>query len=326
MHAIRHRRRPTRAVLLPLLALLAMPARAADPATNLERLREMPLERRQALARNLQQFDALTATEQAAIRELDRQLAELPDEDRARYLGVLHRYHLWLRTLTDEQRRSLQGAPPERRMALVRKLAAGRSVPTWRKADRAVFLGSTLNPSPLFDQAYSIRVWLALTDGERAEIGKLPARQRPSRLAEIGRLREIPDPRPPMVRRFEENLGEQMTKRPGLRKAVEALKPQAKAVIARRLAEARFLARDEAPAVDPRSLDRFVALVPGWLLEPLDGLPPEPARQRLSVLYRLAVPEGQELPAQPRGESATRPAEPKPQPKTNASGERSTPF
>jgi hypothetical protein len=302
-------------LVLGLLVPAPAASRAGDVAENLARLREMPLERRQALARSLDRFQALPAGEREAIRALDRQLSELPDDDRARYLAVLHRYHLWLRTLSEDQRQAIQAAPPEQRMALVRKLAAERQPPPWDRSDWAVFLGSTLNPSPLFDQAYAIRVWLGLEAAERAEIDRLPARKRQARLLEIGQQRGIADPRPPLARRLEENVAEQLANRPQLRKAVEALKPQAKVEAARRLAEARFLARFVPAPVDPPRLDRFATALPGWLLEPLDGLPPAPARQRLTVLYRLAFPDGQEMPDAPaKGASTPKPAEPKPAP------------
>ena len=84
----------------------------ADQDENLRRLRSMPLEHRRALAQNLERFDAMGAADREAIRALDRELARQPDADRARYLAVLRRYHLWLQRLPKDKREAIAAAPP----------------------------------------------------------------------------------------------------------------------------------------------------------------------------------------------------------------------
>ncbi|MBX6316719.1 MAG: hypothetical protein IRY99_27960, partial [Isosphaeraceae bacterium] len=85
------------------------------------------------------------------------------------------------------------------------------------------------------------------------------------------------------------------------KKAGDLSRPQAKAQpkaeSLRRLTEYRFL-RDHEPApVSPANLARFVAALPSWIREGLDPLPPDAARRRLQVLYRLVFPPGEEIPA-----------------------------
>lgn len=270
---------------------LAIAAGADDVlSANLERLGQIPPERRQALSSNLKRFDALPSDQREAIRELDRHIAGLPEEDQARYRMVLRRYHLWLGGLTEEQRQALQQAPPTGRMELVRKYLAAAPPPPWARLDELLLLGSTLNASPLFEQVYALSAWFALDDAARASVEKQPAAKRFDRLLELAREIGVPDPRPPGVRKAEENIREKIGARI---KRFDQMKAQQKSAAVRRAAEAIFLERYDPAPVEPARLNRFAATVPGWLLEPLDGLPPGVARKRLEVLYRLTFADGE---------------------------------
>lgn len=90
-----------------------------------------------------------------------------------------------------------------------------------------------------------------------------------------------------------------------------------------KLAELRVLRAHETQEVSPANLDRFEAALPPWAREGLDGLPPEAAKRRLKVLYRLVFPEGQEIPA-PKPKVAPK-APSRPAPPANGPAE-ATPF
>ena len=109
----------------------------ADQDENLRRLRSMPLEHRRVLAQNLERFDAMGAADREAIRALDRELARQPDPDRARYLAVLRRYHLWLQRLPKERagrdrRRPPTGTDGARHQAPCRGTRLGGATPDSR--------------------------------------------------------------------------------------------------------------------------------------------------------------------------------------------------
>ena len=131
----------------------------ADQAENLRRLRSMPLEHRRALAQNLERFDAMGAADREAIRALDRELAGQPDSNRARYLAVLRRYHLWLQRLPKEQRDAIAAAPPEERMALVTKLRAEEHASEARRRTPAFLQVVDLGDMSPFDVAQWLKIW-----------------------------------------------------------------------------------------------------------------------------------------------------------------------
>jgi hypothetical protein len=296
---------------------------AADAlSSNLERLRQLPLERRQALHKDLLRFDALPADQREAIRALDRQIAELPEQDQARYRQVLRRYHVWLGSLTAEQREAIQAAPPAGRMERVRQYLAEAPPPSWTRLDELLLLGSTLNATPLFEQVYAISAWFTLDEPSRASLQKLPTNRRLERLLELAREAGVPDPRPAGVRKAEENVREKIAARV---KRFDQMKAQQKAATVRRMAEAIFLDRYDPPPVEPARLGRFAAALPGWLLEPLDGLPPGVARKRLEVLYRLTFGEEGEMP-EPAPEKAKAPAPEKKAPAAPSSSSDPSPF
>lgn len=292
---------------------LAGAAGAADSlATNLDRLGQFPLARRQVLWANLQRFDALPRDQRAAIRQLDQELAALPDAEQVRYRRVLHRYHLWVRSLSDETREKLQKADPSARMELVRRTLAETPPPPWEKLDRLLYLGSTLHSTPVFEQAFAISSWLALDEEGRKQLAKLPAAQRITRLLELGERNGVPDPRPLGVRKAEDRVREKVREN---FKRFDQFKAPQKVAAVRRLAEAFFLDRHETAAVEPARLARFTAALPGWLLQGLDELPAGVAHRRLETLYRLVygdgeIPEPEPKAASPAGKTpeAARPA------------------
>ncbi len=77
----------------------------------------------------------------------------------------------------------------------------------------------------------------------------------------------------------------------------------------------------EGSKVDPAKLEMFEDALPGWARESFDDLPPDAARKRLKVLYRLVFPEGEEMQPIKAAPPATRPV-----PNTQPKGDSGSPF
>src|SRR5207249_3597766 len=75
----------------------------------------------------------------------------------------------------------------------------------------------------------------------------------------------------------------------------------------RRIAAHYYFLEKPPAAVDPSHLMRFQAALPPWSRGEFDHLPPEEARRRLTILYRLIFPAPGEM---PEIRTATRPQAP----------------
>lgn len=307
-------RRPTISWLLLVLLSLGMSTiPGADDSANLQRLRAMPRQRREALAQKLREFDALEPDRQAALRRFDEQLTELEPAERARYLELLHRYHAWLQGLPVAQRQAIAAASPEERLGLVLKLRTQeRPSRSGRAPSTDLIQVSGLNRSPLQSTALRLLVWFRLDPKQRAEVQKLKGPQRrDERLQELARELKIGREFSGQRGEFkaeEEAVRKLLGPRLGKRRPADGKPASPPEQVWQRLAELRYL-KDHPPApIEPRNLERFESSMPPWIRETLDPLPPDAARQRLRVLYRLVFPEGQEIPAPDQPKPPSRPA------------------
>lgn len=297
------------------LSLLAIPSPSrADEAENRERLRDMPLSRREDLLKNLDRFRALPGAERTAIRDLDRRIAEEDPTVRARHLSVLRRYHLWLATLTDAQRTALQNASADEKLALLGDyLKAAPKVDTVpiRNESKIWTQLSSLSPVLLIDQAHWIHIWLNLTPAQREQVNRkgLAEAGRYRLLDQFARENSIADERPAIRREETEAVLQKIQSRPRLKKTYDQSKPAAKRAMTGRLNERRYLVQHLSSRVDHAHLDQFVKALPPWMLNSVDSLPPDAAALRMRVLYRMLFPEGTEMTVAPP---------PKPAPKSPA--------
>jgi hypothetical protein len=319
----------TRSARLVLLAATLLPAWLAAVAArgsddeNWQRLRSFPREQRQHLAEKLREFDALDRGTQDVIRKLDAKLAELPDGDRANYLAALRRYHLWLDDLSDAQRTEISNLPPDRRMAAVSKMVAGQS--SQRRTSPLVLRYSDFGDFSPYELADQVKIWQVLTPAQRSEVSRLPEAQRNARLERLmTQLNVSPVPRP--VPADEEATIKRVFKRSG----VSAFLTNKK--IGERIGEAKARSRIAdhlrfveypPPRVTTENLSRFAASLPSWIRALDDPLPPDEARRRLTVLYRLLYPSPAEYvaskaPAPPAAKAAV--------PVPGKAGGNTTPF
>jgi hypothetical protein len=319
-----------RSILFALSCALVLPGtgRAADAAAeSWNRLRAMPREQRQALWEKLKQFDALGPTEKSAIQSLNTRIAELPLAEQANYLSVMSRYHHWVQGLSEEQRNELKSAPPSERMARVTKLRAQeRMTPSPRSVPLFLQVVDFALMSP-FEMAHRIKAWIDLTSEQRAEIEAMPVpADQQKHLAELSQhVRLAPPGR--IAKADEDAVLAKMDANPQLKAWLSNLQKKVdptekkkgdttKAEKAKRRAAANYYFLEKPPAaVEPGHLMRFESAMPPWYRGEFDHLPPEEARRRLTILYRLIFPFPSDM---PETRKATSPQSPAPPPAAGA--------
>jgi hypothetical protein len=335
--------------LLCLGGLVAGPVRAGE-AENLERLEALPRPQRQRLAENLRRFDGLDADGRRAVQQIDEQLAALPAEDRQRYQKLMHRYHLWAQGLSTQQRQDLQAAPPAQRLDLIKRLRAEQRQARDPRLETVWIRSAAFNPFSLFEVSYLIKVWLALGPKEQAEIDAMDLPARILRLERLGQDRGLSRERPGraeleelrsqierglpvrdgvLSRKELDELKRPLDGLPTLKAPLAVKKMQARSGLVRRLETLYFRQHEPAP-VAPQRLGWFEEALPSWLDEMIDPLPPDSARRRLTILYRLVFPLPEEIPAprpqRPNPAASPPSGQPSGSPAAGPPAEGSTPF
>lgn len=305
-----------RFLAIPALALIGAltlpgPAPIANAPDGWTRLGAMPQELRSHLANQLKAFDLLSRDEKDSVRALDREIASEPEENRVAYYGVLRRYHLWVQSLPEAQRNELNAAPPASRFALVSKLVAereGRDQP-----ESSFFHYSDFGGVSPFDLAARIQVWLKLNDAQKSEVVKLAVPDRAKRMTQYVHEMKIQVPRP------SESETEAIYQRslesgrfPFLKKAEEKKK---QSNLKHRFVDNYYFVEHPPAKVSPDNLLQFERALPVWLRNGFDTLPPEEARRRLTILYRLVYPRAE---IEAVGKSLIAPAPPRPVSKPGA--------
>lgn len=279
-----------------LVSLLAPIATRAGETENWERIRSMPREQRVLLSEKLRDFDRLGHGEKAAVESLDAKIAAEETSAQANYRTVLRRYHLWVQSLPEEKRNRLQSTPPDQRMALVAKLRAEERA-SGGKRSNPLFL-QLIGPSP-FLIAQRLKLWAELSDEEKQQVRS--ATDGPARLkilADLGRKKRIKA----LVRLTpseEESLSKAMDTDARLKdlaslslKRVEGKKAaQMRAHLAENY---QFIVSPPKP-VDPKNLLLFESDMPPGYRALFDPFPPEEAKRRLTILYRLVYPHPAEI-------------------------------
>jgi hypothetical protein len=278
---------------------------AALEAASANRLRLMPREERLALFAKLQEFDALSSAEKAAIRALNARIMQLPADEQANYWSVLRSYHHWVQGLSEEQRNQLNSVPLNERMKVVTRLRSEERA-TSRPGYLPLFVQaldfSTMTP---LEMAHRIKAWLELTPEQRGEIEQIEgAAEQQRRLAELAQHVKMPSPGR-ITRAEEEAILAKIEASPQwknspllgpLKKGDPAKQEKAR----RRIAASYYFLEKPPPAVDPTRLMQFEAALPPPYRGQFDHLPPEEARRRLTILYRLIYPVPAEMPEVPK--------------------------
>jgi hypothetical protein len=335
-------RRPIAVALVSTVSVILCGATLSDNAEdNMTRLLAMPTERRLQLMKNLATFDGLGAEQRQAIRDFEARIQNLDPEKRERYLSILRRYHLWRRSLSSEQKKQLDNAStPEARARVVEKIRAEQLERQRLDPDRFDWIQiSALNDLPLFWTAFTLKIWFLIDDEKRAEIAKLEDRE-----AQIRKLVEL-GPTVKAYQNFSHMRDEIQAEAEAVQKEREGnLKARAQTPKVAAKAKNAFMAksgplsqatilrylRDHRPAkVDAQHLRWFIEECPNWLRDSLASLPPDDARRRMIILYRMLFPEGTEIPkpkpkAPARSPSTKSPGTAAPAPKTPTKATAST--
>jgi hypothetical protein len=309
--------------------LIVIPARAGEDE-NWQRLRAIPREQRLVLADKIKEFDALPREQRDAIRGIDQQVNKSADRDR--YLGVLRRYHLWLQNLPEAQREQFLTTPPDQRMALVTKFRAEERATATKTAPSLFLQIADHGGISLFDLGQRLKVWFALTPPLRSDADKLQSAEWGARMNQLGQQMKI-EPEPRLAQFDDEAIFDRLKQKaqsrvalPFILKDLEGIKiakardflkkdDHKKLVLKRRLIENYYYVEKPPEPVDGDNLFRFETALPHWIRKVYDHLPPEEARRRLMILYRLVYPAPEEMPLPkkpeaPKGE-AGEPAAPK---------------
>jgi len=279
-------------------------AAASDPGRNWARLRSLPGEQRQKLVETLKKFDLLyTPAQQQALRELDRRLDELEPAKRIEYFAVLRRYHNWLDRLPEKKQTELSDASPSERLSLVKKLIAVYPLPKTRTA-RFLQIMDLGDYSP-FELAALFKIWQVLKPERQREIERMAAiPKRHAALFSSGAEQNISKeirPRNFDEKRWAGELESFARKRPALllndlKKKEETIRGE----ILRRQAINYYFLENRPHAVTPERLVDFLAAFPPWLESAFDPYPPDEARRRLTIVYRLVFPFPAEMKEAPR--------------------------
>lgn len=285
-----------RRAALATLALLTLGSGVCHPAddANWARLQSLSPARRQELAEKLREFEALDPAEQERIRTLDTKLAALPDAERADYQAVLRRYHIWLSGLSEAERAEINDAPPNQRMAVVSRIKAEQS--TKDPAPPLFLLAADFGGFSPFDLANRMKVWLRLDTAQKAELNRLEEPLRSRRLQELGRSLGV-TPVARISQAQEDRAFDRATRSaifPLLKRPEELVKVGR---LRQRLAESAHFSENPPEKVSLDNLFRFAEAMPIWMRALIDPMPPDEARRRVTVLYRLVFPAPAELPA-----------------------------
>lgn len=273
-------------------------AAKVDPNDKWAQLRGLPRGARQRLVENLRKFDLVyAADQQKALRDLDRQVNDLDPGRRAHYLAALHRYHDWLDALPETKQDGLKQKALGERMELIKKLLKDHPVSGASTARLLQFV-DVGDYSP-FELAAIFQIWKSMSPDERQKVEKMQ-----------------PIPRKSFLAREEAKLVEASLKRQGFdeakwvadfetfggnhKNAFPLQDPKSKqdartGEILRRLAINFHLLKSRPKSVDPSRLDHFLASFPPWLQSSFDHYSPDEAIRRLTVVYRLVFPPGQEF-------------------------------
>jgi hypothetical protein len=295
--------------LLIALATILIAA-GVDLEANWNRLKALPVAERKKLQDNLLRFDAvLTPAQREGVRELDRKIHELPPAQQAEYFSTLRRFHTWLAHLPDDRREEILRAAPGERMAVITKVAALPRCNVPPEATPPLVQVAEIGEHSPFELAAIYKIWQALSPAQRKEVEK-PVNNlgRLQMLFRLGDTKKLPHQIVPEDFDEEYALAELATflKRGHGGLVAEAPKKNEARVteIARRQAINLYyltaLKRGAIKRVSSERLEQFVATFPWWLQSTFESYPPDEARRRLTIVYRLVFPHPSEIKLAPR--------------------------
>jgi len=318
---------------LPLISAVAtiLIAATIDPEKNWARLRALPPNERQRLDENLRRFDLLYSPDQQQhLRDLDRRVNESEPTRQVEYRAALRRYHNWLNLLPETKQEELKQTPPAERMVLVKKLLRDHSAPKGVSAQFLRFID--VGEDTPFELAAIYKIWDTLNPDERRQVEQVPrGPRRREALFKLGDKRDLPREIKPDGFDEERWAGEleafARKNRPAL--LLEELKKKQEArrqeILRRQMINYHYLEKDHQPKpTTPERLAEFLALFPLWLQGSFDHYPPEEAKRRLTIVYRLVFPAPSEIKSTQRASGAPPAAAPATKPGLSRGAQKPT--
>lgn len=305
--------RTTRTALLVLSICATCLAQGDSPTSRGDRLRSMPPARLSALTRNLQRFDELDSATREGIRVLDRQVEALDPVTRTQHLVVLQRFQVWFDSLPDARKQEFLALPDnESRLRFLADSLRTQPQPIAPNSPLERFKThlQEFGPfSPLLE-AQLVKTWFALSPEEQKTLSvhKTLNPELVRKLITMGQKRGIEYERWP-IDDWLELLRRRRVPNSGAPNALAKAKladPQlaaTKAAQIRRILgqaryrEAEYLAQNAPAPVTAANLFKFSVQLPIWMRDAIDPLPPQSAREALTILYRAVYPAGQEIPS-----------------------------
>ena len=222
----------------------------------------------------------------------------------------LHRYHNWLDVLPETKQEELKQTSPAERMALVKKLLNNHPAPNAVSAQFLRFIDvGEVTP---FELAAIYKIWETLSPDEKRQVEQVPrGRGRRDALFKLGAKLNLPSEIKPDGFDEERWAKELETfarrNRPAL--LLEEMKKTQSARrqenLRRQMINYHDLEKAHHPkAVTPERLAEFLATFPPWWQASFDHYPPEEARRRLMIVYRLVFPAPSEIKATQRTAAA----------------------
>jgi hypothetical protein len=296
------RRDAIRFWVVPAISALAtlLVAATVDSDDNWARLRTLPRLERQRLAENLKKFDLVyDAKQQASLRDLDRKVNELEPGQRAQYLAAMRRYHNWLASLPDPAQDTIQNKAPGERMELIKKLVKDHPVP---RAATARFLQviDVGDFSP-FELAAMHEIWQSMSAADRHQVENMMPNARRQAFLRKGEAKRVAALQ--KANTFDEpewvNALEVVAQNRQLVAVLQEMKTKEDGrpgeILRRQAINFHFLEKAHPAAVDPARLAEFLASFPPWLQTCFDHHSPDEAKRRLTIVYRLVFPPGNEI-------------------------------
>ena len=290
-------------ILFAGMAMDLADAGVVDEA-NWGRLRSMSRQQRQSLAEKLKEFDGLGPEEQKTIRDLDTEIQKLPQQNREEAYSVMRRYHLWLTTLSETDRKELDTLPSNEKMERVRRLFKQQKASS--VGDPSDVPSAGFGNHSLYEMATQIKTWFALTPDRKSSLLSMKEFDRVKKLREFHQELRIPGlPRPAMTADGEKfamdrwQMFQEQLNIPALKKMDDpnnAEFQKKKRRILRQFAENQVLETVEVEKVRSERLTDFAVRMPPWFRAKFDRVSPEAARQQLTLLYRLVFPFPSEIP------------------------------
>lgn len=272
-------------VLLLACIVTSSNAVADDESVRAEKIASLSAEQKRDLQNKWDRFQELDPAEQDHLRELHSQISE--HEDSERLVGVLQRYHEWLKTLSASKRAELLQMPAADRLAEIKRIKQETADQNFRRSFgqeiRMEDVGKWID-SLVKDREAE---WISkLPEDRRQALEQIPdetARRRYLLMSNAGRsgqllmsLKPTEEELDRFVNSLPPNVKDRLNSEADLQQRTERVED---------LVRAAMFMRRPPPEFAPEDLEKFFAELPQEDREMLERLPAERMQYELRRRY-----------------------------------------